>query len=95
MRTARQGADDRRVQPPGLRIARAFGETSILVVLHELGPLERLIDRGVVLKQGRVIYDGPLRSAPGAPDHVADHVHADDDASQGWAVHLDAKGVTR
>jgi zinc transport system ATP-binding protein len=33
---------------------------SVLVVLHELGPLERLIDRAVVLSNGRVVHDGPL-----------------------------------
>ena len=41
----------------------------LLVVLHELGPMEDIIDRSIVLKGGRVIYDGPLRSGPGASDH--------------------------
>lgn len=35
---------------------------STIVVLHELGPLEGLIDRSIVLGAGRVLYDGPLRS---------------------------------
>jgi zinc transport system ATP-binding protein len=34
--------------------------TSLLVVLHEVGPLRRLIDRAVVLSDGRVLHDGPL-----------------------------------
>lgn len=33
---------------------------SVLVVLHEMGPLEQLIDRAVVLSGGRVVHDGPL-----------------------------------
>lgn len=45
----------------------------VLVVLHELGPLEPLIDRSVVLRAGEVIHDGPLRSgAPGRDDHHHD-----------------------
>jgi len=46
---------------------------AVLVVLHELGPLEPLLDRCTVLKEGRVIYDGPLSSGPNAPDHS--HAH--------------------
>lgn len=44
---------------------------SMLVVLHELGPLEPLIDRSIVLRAGRVIHDGPLlsASAPNQGDH--------------------------
>lgn len=34
--------------------------TSLLVVLHEVGPLRGLIDRAVVLSDGRVLHDGPL-----------------------------------
>ena len=34
--------------------------TSVLVVLHEVGPLRDLIDRAVVLHEGRVIHNGPL-----------------------------------
>jgi len=47
--------------------------TAVLVVLHELGPLEPLLDQCTVLKQGRVIYDGPLQSGPLADDHP--HAH--------------------
>ncbi|MEL4504452.1 ABC transporter ATP-binding protein [Luteococcus sp. H138] len=41
----------------------------ILVVLHELGPLEGLIDRSVVLRTGQVIHDGPLLAGPGLGGH--------------------------
>jgi len=57
---------------------------AILVVLHELGPLESLLDRGVVLKQGHVIYDGPLRSAPDSAGHVHNHDTDDDAPSSAW-----------
>ncbi|MFH8620753.1 metal ABC transporter ATP-binding protein [Streptomyces vietnamensis] len=50
--------------------------TSVLLVLHELGPLEPLIDRAVVLRDGCVVHDGPPPEALGQhalPGH--DHVH--------------------
>jgi len=58
--------------------------TTILLVLHELGPLAPLIDRTVVLRAGVVRYDGaPIEHGepdPGhghaAPDHVHVHPHA-------------------
>jgi len=61
---------------------------AILVVLHELGPLESLIDRGVVLRQGQVIYDGPLRSAPDAAGHVHNHDADDDPPKNAWPAGL-------
>jgi len=33
--------------------------TTIVLVAHELGPVRRLIDRTVVMRDGRVAYDGP------------------------------------
>ena len=48
----------------------------MLLVLHELGPLEPLIDRAVVLRDGCVTHDGPPPKAVGQhalPGH--DHVH--------------------
>jgi zinc transport system ATP-binding protein len=51
--------------------------TTILVVLHELGELAGMVKRAVVLRRGRVIFDGPPpAAAPGHdhPDH--DHIHA-------------------
>ncbi|MET9345816.1 metal ABC transporter ATP-binding protein [Streptomyces termitum] len=50
--------------------------TSVLLVLHELGPLEPLIDRAIVLRDGCVVHDGPPPEAVGQhslPGH--DHVH--------------------
>lgn len=43
--------------------------TSVLAVLHEVGALGQLIDRSIVLGEGRVIYDGaPI--ALSAHDHL-------------------------
>lgn len=39
--------------------------TTVLLVLHELGPLEPLIDRAVVLRDGCVTHDGPPPKAVG------------------------------
>ena len=43
---------------------------SVLLVAHALGAMEALVDRTVVLDQGRVAYDGP----PSA-EHQDDHAH--------------------
>ncbi|MFD4501777.1 metal ABC transporter ATP-binding protein [Streptomyces sp. NPDC058457] len=53
---------------------------TVLLVLHELGPLEPLIDRAVVLRDGCVLHDGPPPRALGQhalPGH--DHVHPHDE----------------
>lgn len=40
-----------------LETLKARGSTIVLVA-HELGPLEPLVDRAVVLRDGRVVHDG-------------------------------------
>lgn len=40
--------------------ARVNAGLTVVVVLHEVGPLTPLIDRGVVLREGRVVAQGPL-----------------------------------
>lgn len=52
------------------------GGATLLLVAHELGPLEPLIQRVVVMREGRVSYDGPpagggsgYRSGPTDHDH--------------------------
>jgi zinc transport system ATP-binding protein len=52
--------------------------TTILLVAHEMGPLEPLISRTVVMRDGRVAYDGPplesFRDVPHAhAHHPAEH----------------------
>ncbi|MGH3327451.1 MAG: metal ABC transporter ATP-binding protein [Streptomycetales bacterium] len=58
-----------------LRILVGRGAT-ILLVTHELGPLEPLVHRAVVLRGGSVVHDG--RPPPPAEHHAGaahDHVH--------------------
>jgi len=47
---------------------RARAGTTIVVVLHELGPFEPLIQRTVVMREGRVAYDGAPTSLEAAHD---------------------------
>jgi zinc transport system ATP-binding protein len=48
--------------------------TTILLVTHELGPLEPLIGRTVVMRDGRIVYDGaPLESFRDLPYTHAHH----------------------
>jgi zinc transport system ATP-binding protein len=63
-----------------LRSQQAFADTlaalvargaTILLVAHELGPMAPLIDRTVVLRDGRIAYDGP----PVASAEDAAHGH--------------------
>jgi zinc transport system ATP-binding protein len=70
-----------RVLAETLREQLAGGAT-VLLVLHELGPLEPLIDRAVVLRDGCVVHDGPPPQAVGQhalPGH--DHVHPHEDTA--------------
>ena len=57
--------------------------TTILLVAHELGPLEPLIDRAVVLRNGHVIHDGAPPRAVGDHAHPGhDHVHPHGEADR-------------
>ncbi|ASU84796.1 ABC transporter ATP-binding protein [Nocardiopsis gilva YIM 90087] len=53
---------------------RSLGErgTTVVLVLHELGPLEPLIQRSLVLSEGRIAHDGHASSQ--GHDHI--HPHA-------------------
>jgi zinc transport system ATP-binding protein len=53
-----------------------------IVVLHELGPLDDVITRAIVLVDGAVVYDGPAAERPHelSYDH---HHHHDDEPSYG------------
>ena len=59
--------------------------TAVLLVAHELGPLESLVDRVVILSQGHVAYDGP-DVPPGLHDATHHHMHhpVDSDERPGW-----------
>jgi zinc transport system ATP-binding protein len=56
--------------------------TSVLVVLHEVGPLRDLIDRAVVLHEGRVIHDGPLGTL--GEHHPGRHEQEEPGAEASW-----------
>jgi zinc transport system ATP-binding protein len=47
------------------------GGCSVLLVAHELGPLAPLADRAVVLRDGRVAYDGPTHELTAAQEDPA------------------------
>lgn len=62
-----------------LRVLSNHGATIVLVT-HELGPLAPLIDRSVVMRDGRVAYDGPPLDdhavhQPDFGDHPQAHHH--------------------
>jgi zinc transport system ATP-binding protein len=65
---------------------KARGATIVLVA-HELGPLTRLVDRAVVMRDGRIAYDGPP---------LADHeVHHPDFGEAHTHHHLRDRDVVR
>jgi zinc transport system ATP-binding protein len=71
---------DRSSQEAFARALRTFvasGRT-VLLVLHEMGPLAPLVDRAVVLDSGLVVHDGPLPLPSGLAGMPHEHVHADD-----------------
>lgn len=53
--------------------SRARAGATIVVVLHELGPFEPLIERTVVLREGRIVHDGPPTAATSHPDEHHGH----------------------
>jgi zinc transport system ATP-binding protein len=57
--------------------------TSMVVVLHEVGPLGSLIDRAVVLSDGRVLHDGPLGDLDQHRRGFGGHQHPDHDQRTG------------
>lgn len=70
---------DRRSQEAFARALRTFVATgrTVLLVLHEMGPLESLVDRALVLEAGTAAYDGPLPVPPSFAGHAHDHQHGD------------------
>jgi zinc transport system ATP-binding protein len=64
---------------------------TIVLVAHELGPMAPLIDRAVVMRDGRIVYDGPPLTHhavhdPGLADLAMVHL---DHVDQGHAHHHD------
>jgi zinc transport system ATP-binding protein len=58
----------------GSLATRAAAGTTILVVLHELGPFEPLIQRTVVMREGRIVHDGPPGGSDSHQDGCDHHV---------------------
>ena len=56
--------------------------TTVVLVSHDLGPMHDLIDRAVVLRRGRVVYDGPPQ--PRAETHAHVHPHGPGPDEPGW-----------
>lgn len=54
--------------------------TTVVMVSHDLGPMDALIDRSVVLRRGRIVYDGPPHASQ-THAHVH-HSHGGDEP--GW-----------
>ena len=58
-----------------LRTLKERGSTIVLVA-HELGPMAELVDRAVVLRDGRIVHDGDRLSAEQVHHpHLGDHHH--------------------
>ncbi|PZG04675.1 metal ABC transporter ATP-binding protein [Nonomuraea aridisoli] len=56
-----------------------LGGKTVVLVAHELGPLEPIITRGVLIREGRVVHDGPPPRPEGEcarPGHDHQHAHA-------------------
>ncbi|WP_017610914.1 metal ABC transporter ATP-binding protein [Nocardiopsis xinjiangensis] len=74
--------------------------STVVLVLHELGPLERVIQRAVSLDQGRIVHDGaPLRPSGecARPGHEHQHPHPDPNApaprdAHGEIIRLEVPG---
>jgi zinc transport system ATP-binding protein len=56
------------------------GGAALVVVLHEVGLLAGLLDRAVALREGRIVYDGPL----GDLGRPAVHEHHPEVPEPGW-----------
>ncbi len=63
-------------------VARLVGlGVTLIIVTHEVGPLVDVVTRSIVMSEGRIVYDGPLRpsmlgasdGAPGADVGPHDH----------------------
>lgn len=59
----------------GTLASLADAGATIVVVLHELGHLADVIQRSVVLREGRVVYDGAPQDSPTEHDLNPDHEH--------------------
>lgn len=66
---------------------------TLVVVTHEVGPLVPILDRVLVLDEGRLVHDGPweprmLGAADGLPTEGQHHGSHDEPPATGWASAL-------
>lgn len=62
------------------------GGTTVILVSHELGPLRPLIDRVVMFREGRVMFDGSP-DAEAVDSHIFhDHPHTSVKSTEGWQI---------
>ena len=62
------------------------GGTTVVLVSHELGPLRSLIDRVIMFREGRVIFDGSP-DAEAVDSHIFhDHPHSSAKPAEGWHI---------
>jgi zinc transport system ATP-binding protein len=61
--------------------ARVARGTTVVMVSHDLGPMDALIDRSIVLRRGRIVYDGPPHDSQ---THAHVHPHGSIDDEPGW-----------
>jgi len=61
----------------GVLAERLSAGAAVLVVLHDVGSLGDLIDRAVVLSDGRVVHDGPLGDFGQHHRQLGGHEHID------------------
>lgn len=66
--TAGVDAANQQALADALGVLKGRGATIVLVT-HELGPMQPLIDRAVVMRDGRIAFDGPALSAGDAHAH--------------------------
>jgi ABC transporter, ATP-binding protein len=72
---------DSRTSLAGILASLRERGTTIVTVLHEMGELAELVERAVVLAEGRVVHDGPPpRPVPGHDRPGHDHVHPHESA---------------
>lgn len=68
--TAGVDQDNQQALADALAVLKGRGATIVLVA-HELGPMQPLVDRAVVMRDGRIAFDGPALSDADA--HVHHH----------------------
>jgi zinc transport system ATP-binding protein len=62
---------------------------TVVVVAHELGPLQPVVTRAVVVHDGVIAHDGPVPEPAGHhahPDHDHVHPHAPDQGEGLWGT---------